>query len=314
LTFPIGYVLPSVFAGRDEATCAGMIVAILLMAANSVFIGSVIAWSCSWFVGDRNAQRSPRRFLQFSLRSLLIFVLLVSIGMSWLGVKLERARRQREAVDVIEELGGVVTYDYEGGVANVDPSVPKWAHELLGDDFFFDVVAVGVFRRDFGDDEAIYLKRLTNLEVLTTFYIQITDAGLEHLEGLTSLRVLHLGGTQVTDAGLEHLEGLTSFVQLDLEGTQITDVGLEHLAGLPNLQWLHLGDTQITDTGLEHLQGLTNLTHLDLSDTEIIHAGLEHLNGLTNLYWLDMRSTQVTPEGVKKLQGALPECQIHGDE
>ncbi len=35
-----------------------------------------------------------------------MFVLLVSIGMSWLGVKLERARRQREAVEAIERLGG----------------------------------------------------------------------------------------------------------------------------------------------------------------------------------------------------------------
>jgi hypothetical protein len=47
-----------------------------------------------------------RRFLQFSLRTLLIFVLLVSIGMSWFAVKLERARRQREAVEVIRTGGG----------------------------------------------------------------------------------------------------------------------------------------------------------------------------------------------------------------
>jgi len=49
-------------------------------------------------------KRRIRRFLQFSLRSLLVFVLLVSIGLSWLGVKLERARRQREAVRVIGEV------------------------------------------------------------------------------------------------------------------------------------------------------------------------------------------------------------------
>ena len=40
-------------------------------------------------------KRRTRRFLQFSLRALLVFVLLVSVGMSWFAVKLERARRQR---------------------------------------------------------------------------------------------------------------------------------------------------------------------------------------------------------------------------
>jgi len=40
-------------------------------------------------------EKRKRRWFQFSLRSVLIFVLLVSIGLSWLGVKLERARRQR---------------------------------------------------------------------------------------------------------------------------------------------------------------------------------------------------------------------------
>ena len=44
-------------------------------------------------------KRRTRRLLQFSLRALLVFVLLVSIGMSWLAVKLEKARRQREAVE-----------------------------------------------------------------------------------------------------------------------------------------------------------------------------------------------------------------------
>ena len=45
-------------------------------------------------------QRKPRWF-QFSLRALLLFVLLVSIGMSWLAVKLQRARQQRETVEEV---------------------------------------------------------------------------------------------------------------------------------------------------------------------------------------------------------------------
>jgi hypothetical protein len=54
-----------------------------------------------------------RRFLQFSVRTLLVFVLLVSIGMSWFAVKMQKARRQREAVEAIVKAGRLVAYDYQ---------------------------------------------------------------------------------------------------------------------------------------------------------------------------------------------------------
>ena len=38
-----------------------------------------------------------RRWPQYSLRTLLVLMLLVGIGMSWLGVKVKQLRRQREA-------------------------------------------------------------------------------------------------------------------------------------------------------------------------------------------------------------------------
>ena len=51
--------------------------------------------------------RPKRRFLQFRLRTLLIAVLVLSLPLSWFAVKMERARRQREAVEVIERLGEI---------------------------------------------------------------------------------------------------------------------------------------------------------------------------------------------------------------
>ena len=196
-----------------------------------------------------------RRFVQFSLRSLLIFVLLVSIGMSWLGVKLERARRQREAVRVIEGAGGSVLHDYGSDGTFDESSVPKWAPELLGDDFFFDVVYVWLWDdRAFGDDEASHLKALTNLDFLVLCGTQVTDEGLEHLEGLGSLRVLALSNTQITDAGLKHLEGLTNLTALELANTQVSYAGLKHLEGLTSLEYLNLTGTQVTLEGVEKLQ------------------------------------------------------------
>jgi hypothetical protein len=233
----------------------------------------------------------PRRFLQFSLRALLVFVLLVSVGMSWFAVKLEKARRQRQAVEVIGKAevigtaGGGILHEYEWPDTSAHPPDPEWVRTFLGDDFLFDVVWVSVVE-DFGDDDVRHLKVLTNLVRLD------------------------LSGTQVTDAGLEHLERLTNLTDLYLSGTQVTDAGLGHLRGLTNLEYLYLRDTQVTDAGLEHLKELTKLTKLDLRDTQVTDAGLEHLEGLTKLELLALDGTQVTSEGVKKLQEALPDCAI----
>ncbi len=55
-----------------------------------------------------------RRRFQFSFRSLLVFVVAVSVPLGWFAWQMDRARRQREAVTRILELGGtVVSYDYE---------------------------------------------------------------------------------------------------------------------------------------------------------------------------------------------------------
>jgi hypothetical protein len=239
-----------------------------------------------------NDTRKPRlRWYQFTLRSLFIVMFLACIGMSWVSVKMQRARRQREAVDAIEKVGGAVFYDYEFDSAGVptpgvEPSSPKWLRSVLGDDFFANVVSV----------------------VLDS--TEVTDAGLEHLWGLTQLHTLSLHSTHVTDAGLKHLKGLPQLRQLWLNNTQVTDVGLEYLTGLTQLQQLVLSDTQMTDAGLEHLTGLTQLQNVSLGNTQVTDAGLEHLKGLTRLRYLSLDSTQVTDAGVKRLKQTLPKCKI----
>ncbi|MGA2253584.1 MAG: hypothetical protein ABSG53_02900, partial [Thermoguttaceae bacterium] len=47
---------------------------------------------------------------QFSIRSLLLLVVAVAVPFSWLAVEIQQAKREREAVVGIEELGGHVTY------------------------------------------------------------------------------------------------------------------------------------------------------------------------------------------------------------
>ena len=57
-----------------------------------------------------NDTHKPRlRWFQFRLRSLFIVMLLACIGMSWVGVKMQRARRQKETVEADTEVAWVGT-------------------------------------------------------------------------------------------------------------------------------------------------------------------------------------------------------------
>jgi Leucine-rich repeat (LRR) protein len=241
-----------------------------------------------------NEPRKPRlRWFQYSLRTLLLAVLLASIGMSWVAVRMQRARREREAVAAIVKLGGRVWYDYQLQQQDWDPSPgtdppgPVWLRNLLGENVFASVVGVDLYGSP------------------------IRDADLGHLKGLTQLKFLGLNRTNVSDAGIERLRGLTQLKALSLWGTQVTDAGLVHLKGLTQLQLLDLGMTRVTDAGLEHLKGQAKLRTFYLPCTQVTDAGLEHLKGMKQLRLLDSSRTKVTDEGVKRLRQALPNCKIY---
>ena len=248
-----------------------------------------------------------RRRFQFSIRSLLLLTLVVSIWGSWFGVEMRLARRQREMVMTVLKLGGTVRYDGRlnlSGSPNSQPQGSVWLRRVLGEDFFATVDQANLTNSEATDgDVEGFIKGLTQLWSLYLNGTQVTDAGLENLKGLTQLQGLHLGGTQVGDAGLEHLKGLTQLQWLNLDGTKISDMGLENLNRLTQLQGLYLSNTKVSDAGLENINGLTQLQDLLLSGTQITDAGLENLKGLTQLQYLALSGTQATGAGLERLKG-----------
>jgi hypothetical protein len=274
-----------------------------------------------------------RRTLQFNLRTLLLFVVVVSVPLGWFAWQMQKARRQREAVEAIVGMGGLVYYDCGNETTALEPPTPRLLQRFLGDDFFWDVDSVSCIDIDFGNQELVHVKGLSRLRGLSLGGTPITDAGLEHLKGLTKLEALSLSRTHVTDAGMKHLREMTELKGLWLDGTQVTDAGLEHLRELSKLEYLYLSRTGIADAGLKHLQELANLQYLDLTQTEVGDADLEHLerlpqqtlilsdtkvtdDGLRHLQTLTspgnlyILRTHVTDKGVAKLQQAWPNCEI----
>jgi hypothetical protein len=170
--------------------------------------------------------KQKRRRYQFSLKTLLVGLTLLCLGPGgYVAYEQNKARRQKGAVDSIEELGGVVDYGRNVSARSA------MLRQILGDDSFGGVESI-----DFWNPS------------------RVTDAELKHLAGLKRLTTLHLDNSQVTDAGLEKLAGLKCLSVLYLNNTQVTDAGLVHLAGLNNLEFLGVYRTQVTDAGVAELQ------------------------------------------------------------
>lgn len=159
-----------------------------------------------------------RRWFQFRLRTLLVVMLVISLGMGWVMKERRRIAERREAFVSAGLMFSVGEDSYQ----------PVWHLILFGVDVRFA-------SRIWGDS--------------TT-----TDDGLVHLRELTRLHSLYLRGDQVTDAGMVHLKGLKQLQVLNLNGTQVTDSGLEQLRELTQLKILWLTDTQVTYAGVAKLQ------------------------------------------------------------
>ena len=221
---------------------------------------------------NNSPPKPKRRWYQFSMRMLILVLVVASMVFGWISIRMERARKNQHriaeleiaiesAVAQIEKLSGRVSYEF------VQRRTDSWLEAWFNDP---------------GSPN-------NPVRVLSVSYV-------------------HPASTSVNGAGLEHLARLSHLEYLYL--TNANDAVLAHLRGLMNLRVLQLNASNVTDDGLKHLEGLTNLVSLDAQSTSITDVGLQHLRDLTSLEGLDLRSTNVTTEGIKNLQQALPNCEI----
>ena len=131
-------------------------------------------------------------------RTLLVVILVLSLPLSWFAVKLERARRQREAARTVRGLGGSVDYEWVY-------LIPSSWRETLGDDLFDKVNSVNLADTPAEDADLECLQHLGGFWELNLHGTEITDEGLRHLPGLANLRTLTLTETRVTPEDVEEL-------------------------------------------------------------------------------------------------------------
>jgi hypothetical protein len=214
-------------------------------------VGALMLVMLAWFA----AGLLFRWRFQFSLRSMLVLVVIVALASGWLATDLKKAREQSE---LVQELPAGVMYDWEFGnslawIPNAQPPTQAWLRALLGEEFFADAVDVHI--------------------------ANCADATLKKINRFTEIRRLAVNGTGVTDVGLENVKGLTRLQQLSLQDTKVTVGGLKQLGCLKDLRNL-----------LIYGPGVTREEALDLQFPPPWREDPKRSGGVTREEALDLQS------------------------
>jgi len=237
---------------------------------------------------------SFKRFFRFGLRS---FFVVTTVFCVWFGIVKTQAKSQSDIVELVQTTGGYCRYDFEFDV-NGDPdpigksNVPEFLLNLLGVDFFHDVVEVQLYHsnssaygflmnggsmRTFDNEFRFYSKEgkesaakvvelLPTLESLRTIALPAMkdlDSAFENFAELERLeRITILQGGDLSDRGIASLKDLKHLKKISIEQTQIGDSSLELIGKMKEIEFLYLGGHTFTDKGVKHLAGLDNLSYL----------------------------------------------------
>jgi hypothetical protein len=275
-----------------------------------------------------------RRWLRFSLRFLLLFVVVVAVPLGW---KMNRVHHQRLVLAEVKKLNGQVLFDYQvTPPPQYEPPGPRWLKNLVGDDVFTNVHSITIDNPRATDDTLASIVTLPRLEGVKIVSDGVSDTGLLHFARAKDLTALEIGSRKLTDAGLATLTGLKRLNKLSLVlwEPKNTDAGLSHIAELAHLEMLTIDARNvssdalarivklpklivlfidspfITDADLELMVTARELVHLHLRDTNITDLGLTHLEKMTSLGWVNLSGTKVTAQGAAQLRNALPKCTV----
>ena len=258
------------------------------------------------------AARPPRRrWRQFSLRTLLVAMLLLCILFGLFAIRLQRARRQAAAVATIRAVGGEVFYDYEqryeGRAPAVPSKVPKWLFAWLGPDFFHDVIEVamdsGASPSTPADASRCWtaVSQLRNVEGIRANGAWINDETFEAVARQRRLRRLFLRKGNITGKQLKPLGVLKNLEVLALDYNPIGDDGARHLSEFPKLTTLGLNETEIGDEGVACIVRNRVIRSLYLSKTRVTDAAMVDVAKLPALKLITLGETQISDKGIEHL-------------
>ena len=132
-----------------------------------------------------------RRWLQFSLRTMLLLMVPVACVAAWMGAEYRKGLRQKEAIAWVEKMRGQIEYDDEA-------TQNDWRRQWFGEWFPESVKVIDFYYSESRDEitDIAPLAELKNLERLGIVYTHVSD--LSPLTKLENLRQLLLYYIQVS--------------------------------------------------------------------------------------------------------------------
>ncbi len=295
-------------------------------------------------------RRRQRRRLQFSLRSLLLFVTLVAVGLGWWGFQREAARQLSEHLKVFN------SDPFE--TVQPTPRFPLWARVAIGDEHLLPLgiddlglIAVNwapdrkpdveylvdhfprkvnIYLNDryqddsdifeitghrnliVGDASGRFFERLETLHNLNYVAASAIDAhALICLGRIQSLRNVALSYSRtIADNCWSQFATNSTVVALSLRKMRLTNASLAELAKLKRLRELDIVNSPLSDRGVASLAANKHIVELRLVETLITDVGLVDLASIPTLKWLDLRDTAVTDAGVSSLKESQPDLEV----
>jgi hypothetical protein len=116
---------------------------------------------------DQARSKSPtwRRNLRFSVRGLVLLVLMFGV---WLGWTAYRVRIQRDAIKAIRQAGGRIEYNWEWAngakIPNGKPRWPKWVVDLVDINYLGHVTKVALWSDTASDENLVHISQLDRHE------------------------------------------------------------------------------------------------------------------------------------------------------
>ncbi|MDZ4818413.1 MAG: hypothetical protein SGJ20_05510 [Planctomycetota bacterium] len=231
---------------------------------------------------ESTSAKPRRRWLRYSLRSLLVLTAVVAVCIGWLFPWYEGARLQREIQANHDYVG--VGYEEEFDPHSGNSGVPDWLSGILDYHYFYDINQLVVEKSS--DNNLARLRNLVELKsVGLAIKDQITAKGFSYLAPLPKLRTVYIlweitepGGTD-SAADLPGLGQLRQIEDLHLF-VPISDASVKEIAQLSRLRKLNLTSKgEVTEAAFQALGNLSALESLDLyiedSDERSADAG-EH--------------------------------------
>lgn len=291
-----------------------------------------------------NPVRPRRPWFQFSLRTLLLAMLVFGCGLSWFADKKMKSRKAWKPIRMMQS--DTASFALDGLDRNHGWSNGNWLERQLGIDLpisprsatLWGVTSNGnaiaglshlkqiesVRLEDFIrpatyeliDDEMSLLSKLPMLNSLKISSNQFTGEGLRHFAGNTRIRTLDFSGSKtLSSKGISSIEFLPSLETLNMQGNGLPTGLFTVLPRSTSIKSLDFSDTYISDYVVVELREMQNLKVLNLRRTKVTDVIVGYVGYHTvfpSLKEIDVRQTRATAKGIARLKARRPQLTVHG--